>query len=284
MKKKKIIIPIIIIVLIALSFFLGTGFQKRTDVFLVDYTVNSDSITLNVGVSSSMGYIRDLSVRTDDSSKFITFYPCFGGFNSSLGSKNEFEIDVPSNCEEIYFYSGDENYNLVLVKDERGIWSKTNNDTTSDDGITSPKTTLESAEDFKDLDIPVDAPENSTDIQYSLIGTDIVSITFTLDERVFVLNASKTYKGEELHGLINTFVGALAIGGEADGEDFSYSINVTELEEGNAFATSHVNFIDKNSVYLSLTTTDKIALEEMLEVITDITDDIVENMKEVTGD
>ncbi|MFI3225892.1 MAG: hypothetical protein R3Y09_00670 [Clostridia bacterium] len=277
MKKKKVIIPIIIIFLIALSVFLGTGFQKRSDVFLADYTKNSDSITLNVGVSSSMGYVRDLSVQTDGSSKFITFYPCFGGLNSSLGAKNEFEIDVPSNCEEIYFYSGDDNYTLVLVKDERGIWHKADNDTSSEDvGVV-----LESTEDFEDLGIPVDAPENSTDTQYSMIGADIVSITFILNERAFVLNASKIYKGEDLHGLINPFVGALATGCEADGEDFSYSINATELEEGNAFATSQVNFIDNEPIYLSLTTTDKITLDEILDVITDITDDVVVGVRKL---
>ncbi len=277
MKKKKVIIPIIIILLIALSVFLGTGFQKRTDVFLVDYTKNSDSITLNVGVSSSMGYVRDISVKTEDKSKVITFYPCFGGLNSSLGAKNEFEIDVPSNCEKIYFFSGDDNYNLVLVRDKRGIWSKTNQDIVSDDGTISPKIALESTEDFKDLGIPVDAPENSTEVQYSLIGTDIVSITFTLDEKVFVLNASKVYKDEDLHGLINPFVGAAGTGCEADGEDFSYSINVTELEEGNAFATSHVNFRYNEPIYLSLTTTNKVTLDEMLEIVTDITDNVVKD-------
>ncbi|MFI3213984.1 MAG: hypothetical protein R3Y24_11670, partial [Eubacteriales bacterium] len=111
-----------------------------------------------------MGCVRDISVKTEDKSKVITFYPCFGGLNSSLGAKNEFEIDVPSNCEKIYFFSGDDNYNLVLVKDERGIWSKANQDIVSDDGTISPKIALESTEDFKDLGIPVDAPENSTEV------------------------------------------------------------------------------------------------------------------------
>ena len=58
--KKKIVVAIIMIVVIISTFFIGTGFQKRTDVVLVDYSVFEDGTSINLGVqvASSMGYVR----------------------------------------------------------------------------------------------------------------------------------------------------------------------------------------------------------------------------------
>ena len=62
MKKRIIAVIVILAVLVAL-FFIGTGFQKRMDVVLVDYSVSEDGteITLDVGIPTSIGYIRALS-------------------------------------------------------------------------------------------------------------------------------------------------------------------------------------------------------------------------------
>ena len=51
MKKRIIAVIVILAVLVAL-FFIGTGFQKRMDVVLVDYSVSEDGteITLDVGI------------------------------------------------------------------------------------------------------------------------------------------------------------------------------------------------------------------------------------------
>ena len=59
MKKRIIAVIVILAVLVAL-FFIGTGFQKRMDVVLVDYSVSEDGteITLDVGIPTSTGYIR----------------------------------------------------------------------------------------------------------------------------------------------------------------------------------------------------------------------------------
>lgn len=59
MKKRIIAVIVILAVLVAL-FFIGTGFQKRMDVVLVDYSVSEDGteITLDVGIPTSSGYIR----------------------------------------------------------------------------------------------------------------------------------------------------------------------------------------------------------------------------------
>ena len=69
MKKRIIAVIVILAVLVAL-FFIGTGFQKRMDVVLVDYSVSEDGteITLDVGIPTSTGYIRGFK---DNGSGFI---------------------------------------------------------------------------------------------------------------------------------------------------------------------------------------------------------------------
>ena len=58
--KKKIFLTIAVIVVLMLLMFICTGFRKRTDVVLFDYSVSEDGseISLEIQVSSSMGYIR----------------------------------------------------------------------------------------------------------------------------------------------------------------------------------------------------------------------------------
>lgn len=61
MKKRIIAVIVILAVLVAL-FFIGTGFQKRMDVVLVDYSVSEDGteITLDVGIQHLQDISEDL--------------------------------------------------------------------------------------------------------------------------------------------------------------------------------------------------------------------------------
>ena len=61
MKKRIIAVIVILAVLVAL-FFIGTGFQKRMDVVLVDYSVSEDGteITLDVGIPTLQDISEDL--------------------------------------------------------------------------------------------------------------------------------------------------------------------------------------------------------------------------------
>ncbi|MEG2451763.1 MAG: hypothetical protein RSA77_02575 [Clostridium sp.] len=117
-KKRAIVIVPIWVIAIIIAWFIGTGFTKRTDVWLVQHNVSEDgsSISLKVAVASSMGYIRDCDIKQVDDKKYIAFYSCFGGFNSNIGAKTEFIVDIEPACKEIYFYGGDEGYNLVFQK------------------------------------------------------------------------------------------------------------------------------------------------------------------------
>lgn len=123
--KKKIIYIVIFIILVALVWIIGSGFIKRTDVYLADYSVSKDGseITLQVGIAGSMGYIRDFLNDTNKTEIMeMQFYSAFGGFNSSIGAKNEFVILLNPECREIYFYHND-GFDLVLQKNQdTGEW------------------------------------------------------------------------------------------------------------------------------------------------------------------
>ncbi|MGN0335789.1 MAG: immunoglobulin-like domain-containing protein [Lachnospiraceae bacterium] len=126
--KKKIIAVISVMVVLISIFLVGTGFQKRTDAVLVDYSVSEDGteITLNVGIPTSMGYIRGFKDNGGGvKPHYLTFYSTFGGINSPIGAKNSFILELASDDTEIYFNRPDKGFELVLVKDEEtGQWLK----------------------------------------------------------------------------------------------------------------------------------------------------------------
>lgn len=129
MKNKKLPVIIAAIGILMVSFVIGTGFTKRTDVILTDYSVSEDGaeIILKTSVASSAGYIRGF--KNDGGGvkpHYLTFYATFGGLNSTFGAKNEFVLEVDEDDSEIYFNRTDGGYELVLQKDaQTGVWGKT---------------------------------------------------------------------------------------------------------------------------------------------------------------
>ncbi|MFR2147140.1 MAG: hypothetical protein ACLS5C_01750 [Waltera sp.] len=85
MKKRIIAVIVILAVLVAL-FFIGTGFQKRMDVVLVDYSVSEDGteITLDVGIPTSIGYIRGFKDNGWSKTTLSYIFSTFGGINSPI--------------------------------------------------------------------------------------------------------------------------------------------------------------------------------------------------------
>lgn len=128
--EKKIIFGIALVVVLGAVFFIGTGFQKRSDVVLRDYTVADDGkkITLHIMVTSSMGYTREF--KNDGGGRephYLTFYNTFGGFNSSFGAIDTVVLEIDLNDTQIFFNRSDERYELVLQKNpDTGEWMKPN--------------------------------------------------------------------------------------------------------------------------------------------------------------
>ena len=123
MKKKKVMVIITVLVLaIVIGIFLSFG-GARTDVYLKEFNVDekNNQMTIKVGVSSSTGYIRKMKRTSGSMNYYFTFYSTFG-FNSKLGAKDTFEIQLDKNVDEIYFYTGGKGYKKVLEKDENNEW------------------------------------------------------------------------------------------------------------------------------------------------------------------
>ena len=125
---KKVIIGIVAVILIVfIALFFSTG-GARTDVHLIDYELSEDgkTMTINVGVSSSAGYIRKMKQTNNYMEPDLinlTFYSTFG-INSKLGAKDTFTLELDSNVDEIYFFKGNKGYDKVLEKDkETGEWN-----------------------------------------------------------------------------------------------------------------------------------------------------------------
>ena len=55
----------------------------------------------------------------------MKFYSAWGGFNSSIGAKQEFVLELTPEDTEIYVYHGDGGYELALKKDvTSGEWER----------------------------------------------------------------------------------------------------------------------------------------------------------------
>jgi len=117
-KKTLIIVGVVVIAIIGVGLFLATG-RARTDVYLKDFEVSADgkTMTLKVGVSSSAGYVRKMKQTSGSTNGYYTFYSTYG-INSKMGAKDTFEIELDEDTDEIYFYTGDKGYKLVLTKNQ----------------------------------------------------------------------------------------------------------------------------------------------------------------------
>ena len=126
---KKKWIPVLLAFLIGVSagvLFVLPGFQKRTDVFLQDFSVSRDGSTVTVETFSvgSMGFIRSMEAKQIGGEIHCSFYGAFGGLNSRFGAKSRFEIQVDDSAERIYFDRGTGSDQLVLERDAgTGLWT-----------------------------------------------------------------------------------------------------------------------------------------------------------------
>ena len=108
------------------ALFVTPGFQKRTDVYLQDFSVSEDGsvITVQTFPIGSMGFIRAMEAKQIGDEIHCSFYRTFGGLNSRLGAKTAFEIRLDHPTERIYFDRGTSFGQLVLERDaDTGAWA-----------------------------------------------------------------------------------------------------------------------------------------------------------------
>ena len=125
--KKKVFAVLGVIIALILIYLVGSGFMKNTSASITDYYVSDDGkeITISVGVASSMGYIRDVSVHQQHGGKlYLDCYSAFGGLNGSIGAKNTFTFGLNEDTTIIAIYRNSNTYEEVLIKTEDGSWRR----------------------------------------------------------------------------------------------------------------------------------------------------------------
>ena len=125
--KRKVGIIILFVLCITIFQIIASGFSIQTSAYIADdFIVSEDGgeITFKVGVGSSMGYVRGYKDEGGGvKPHYLKFYSAWGGFNSSIGAKNEYVLKLEPEDTEIYVYHGDGGYELALKKDvTSGEW------------------------------------------------------------------------------------------------------------------------------------------------------------------
>ena len=118
------IIALAVIIALMTMYLVAPGFTKMGNVFIVDFSVSEDGseMTVTVGVSSSIGYVRKVSEHQQQGGKlYLDCYSAFGGINGSWGAKNEYTIQLDDDTEMIAIYRSPNCYDPVLKKGEDGI-------------------------------------------------------------------------------------------------------------------------------------------------------------------
>lgn len=131
MKKLIKTVPIILFVLIGLSFRMVGGGEVRSDVDLTDFVVSKDGteITLHTKLMSRTGHIRGFEEHdSEGEGRYLTFYNTYGRRNSivaaMIGARTQFVLELEPDDTEIYFNRPDDRYELILKKHEiTGEWS-----------------------------------------------------------------------------------------------------------------------------------------------------------------
>ena len=119
-----------VLIAVAMLIVIGSGFDLRGDVVLGGYREHADggAVTVEVDVSSPMGYVRSTKARQEDGCLYVCFYSAFGGYNGSIGARDSFDLETPDDCREIYFYrdgAAEDGYDLVLRRaDAASSWER----------------------------------------------------------------------------------------------------------------------------------------------------------------
>ena len=93
----------------------------------IDNSVSSDGkeITMQIGVSNSMGYIRKVAVNQQDGGVlYLDCYSAFGGLNGSIGAIDKYTIQLEEDTNVIALYRGANTYEIILEKDIEGNWKR----------------------------------------------------------------------------------------------------------------------------------------------------------------
>lgn len=123
-KLKRVLTCLMIPCILLCIYWSMTGFMTMDNVALVDYSVlnHQNIITLQVGVTSSIGYTRSYRIVEETEERIVCqFYSTFGGLNSSFGAHNTFILNPQESVTEICFI-GYEKEIIPVLKKVNGEW------------------------------------------------------------------------------------------------------------------------------------------------------------------
>lgn len=121
------IIALAVIIALMTMYLVAPGITKMGNVYVADFSVSEDGseMTITVGVSTSIGYVRKVSVHQQHGGKlYLDCYSAFGGINGSWGAKNEYTIQLDEDTEMIALYRSPNCYDPVLEKGANGEWQR----------------------------------------------------------------------------------------------------------------------------------------------------------------
>lgn len=125
--KKKIFVAVAIVIALVCIYLIGSGFMKNSSACIGEWSVSEDGaeITMNIGVASSVGYIRKAEVHKQENRKmYIDCYSAFGGINGRIGAKTVFTLSLNDDTNVIAIYRGNNRYEEVLQKNISGVWQR----------------------------------------------------------------------------------------------------------------------------------------------------------------
>ena len=125
--KKKLLAAVCAAVMLVAVYYIGFGFMKEGSAVVGAYSLSPDgsTMTLEVGVADSCGYIRAVKVHQQEGGKlYLDCYSAFGGVNGSLGAKSIYTIPLEENTKQIAFYRNTNCYETVLAKNADGEWER----------------------------------------------------------------------------------------------------------------------------------------------------------------
>lgn len=123
---KKQTILVLLIVILAIGSLIGSGFAKKTDVIIYEYTVSEDGTQLDLvaAPTSAFGRARGFEEEIKDGGHYLTFYRTFGFFGFHASEINHV-LELAEEDTAVYFNRPDGEFELVLEKDSAtGEWTQ----------------------------------------------------------------------------------------------------------------------------------------------------------------
>ena len=124
MKRRALTISTVIIILVGVCI-IAPGYFKNGNADITDYSVSADGTEMTIKVETSSGHIRKVAESQQHGGHlYLDSYYAFGGFNGTIGAKDEYTIQLDEDTEMIAVYRNTNCYEPVLEKNADGKWER----------------------------------------------------------------------------------------------------------------------------------------------------------------